>query len=294
MINEQQLENWARPLSETENAKCIATVAIIEKILNDHFGRRADVFLQGSYKNKTNVRQDSDVDIVVCCLDDVFFSDISGLTPQDKQLYDSIYIDSSCTFSQFKDEVHSLLVSKFSTDVERKNKCIKIRKNSYRVDADIVPCFIHKRFKTAKTVSVEGIKFISDTGSGINSFPKQHYKNGASKNIDTSEMYKKIVRIIKNCKNNLVDSGSMSEKDMPSFFLECLIWNVPNFCFSNDTSYKNITNSVIERIRDDMNNIQKANDYAEVSDLMWLFRGQFERTPEKAKAFCENVYKLIN
>ena len=293
MINEQQLKNWARALSETENAKCITTVDAIKKLLNDYFGKRVDVFLQGSYKNKTNVRQDSDVDIVVCCLDNVFFSDISGLTPQDKELHKSIYSTSSYTFSQFKDEVCSVLTSKFLTDVERKNKCIKIKGNSYRVDADVVPCFVHKRFKTATDVLAEGIEFISDTGSTVNSFPKQHYDSGASKNIQTDEMYKKTVRTLKNCRNRLIDSASMIDKDMASFFLECLVWNVPENYF-NYKNHKDVINSVLEKIYADMQDFEKADTYAEVSDLMWLFRGKTERTTEKAKIFCEKAYKLIN
>ena len=177
--------------------------------------------------------------------------------------------------------------------MQRKNKCIKINSNSYRVNADVVPCFVLKRFKTALEVEAEGIKFISDNGEHIESFPKQHYNKGASKNTSTNEMYKKTVRMLKNCKNGLIDNACIIDEDMPSFFLECLVWNVPEIYF-NYGNYKDVVNSVLEKIYADMKDFKKADTYAEVSDLKWLFRGKNERTPEKAKIFCEKAYKLIN
>lgn len=292
MITEQQLQNWARPLTDTENAKCVATVASIRKILEDHFGSKVEVFLQGSYKNKTNVRQDSDVDIVVC-YKDAFFPEISNLTPQDKALHKSIYSDSSYTFIQFKNEVENLLKSKFPGYVERKNKCIRINANTYRVNADVIPCFVFKRFKTATTVEAEGIKLLSDSGDDIRSFPKQHHENGVQKHSDTNEMYKKVVRMIKNCRNHMIDSGQLATDAMPSFFVECLVWNISHHHF-NKNNHKDAVNAVIVEIWNDMGNTTKANEYAEVSDLMWLFKGQTKRTHNQAKDFVAKVYALIN
>lgn len=292
MVTEQQLQNWAKPLSDTENAKCISTVASIRKIIEDNFGSKVEVFLQGSYKNKTNVRQDSDVDIVVCYLD-AFFSDVSTLTEQDKQLNKNHYTDSDYTFTQFKQEIETLLEQEFPSSVERKNRCIRVNGNTYRVNADVIPCFLLKRFRTALTVEAEGIKLLSDSGEHVKSFPKQHYDNGIIKNSQTNEVYKKTVRMIKNCRNHLIDIGHINDQLMSSFFLECLVWNVPREYF-NKTSHKDITNAVLRKIYDDMQGVESTHSYAEVSDLMWLFRGQTKRTIEQAKAFCEKVYTLIN
>ena len=43
-LTEQQIQNWARVLSETENDKCVKTVAGIRKVLVDHFGSKVKVF----------------------------------------------------------------------------------------------------------------------------------------------------------------------------------------------------------------------------------------------------------
>lgn len=292
MITDQQLQNWARPLSETENAKCVATVASIRKVLQDKFGSSVNIFLQGSYKNSTNVKQDSDVDIVIC-YKNAFFPEISSLSPQDKALHKTYYSNSAYTFAQFKNEVEKVLVVHYPGAVRRKNKCIRINKNNYRVDADVIPCFVHKRFSEATTVSAEGIELVSDDGSRIKSFPKQHYENGVAKNTSTNQTYKATIRTIKNCRNHLIDSNHIDDKAMPSFFLECLVWNVPQPHFANYT-HRQIVNEVIAKVYADMSTLEQSHDYAEVSDLMWLFKGQSARTPEQAKVFLEKIHALIN
>jgi hypothetical protein len=47
-----------------------------------------DVFLQGSYKNDTNVYGDSDVDIVLCHTG-AFYYDLSRLSPDDRRAYEA-------------------------------------------------------------------------------------------------------------------------------------------------------------------------------------------------------------
>ena len=227
------------------------------------------------------------------CYKNAFFPETTTLSPQDKALHNTYYRDSDYTFKQFKNEIEQTLAVKYPGTVQRKNKCIKINKNSYRVDADVIPCFVHKRFSTATTVSAEGIELISDEGNRIKSFPKQHYENGVQKNTRTNQSYKSTVRMIKNCRNHLIDNSHIDEKAMPSFFLECLLWNVPHAHYSKHT-HKEIANEIIGKVYADMSTLEQAHNYAEVSDLMWLFKGQTTRTPEQAKVFLEKVYALIN
>lgn len=181
----------------------------------------------------------------------------------------------------------------FSHEVERKNKCIFICGNTARVNTDIVPCFAFKRFQTPYHVVAEGIRLFSDDGKTISSYPKQHYDNGARKNNATNTNYKSAVRILKNTRNSLIEDGIIDENIMPSFFLECLVWNLPNTVF-DQSSHADLVNAVMKTLWEDMHNFDQSNNYAEVSDLMWLFRGQTERTPEKAIIFLNNAYSLIN
>src|SRR5262249_55325956 len=65
--------------------------------------------------------------------------------------------------------------------------------------------------------------------------PQQHYDNGVKKNDDTRRAYKAVVRILKNVRNHFVDHGLMKIEDMSSFFIESLVWNVPDSYFQGST-----------------------------------------------------------
>lgn len=291
-ISEEQIQNWARALSETENAKCIATTSLIRKILEERFGSDVKVFLQGSYANSTNVRQDSDVDIVVC-YQKAYYPDLSLLSPEEVEIYNGNRVTHTYNFSKFKNDVEAILRTNFGDSTNRKEKCIKIKGNTYRINADVIPCFILKRYESPYEIAAEGVQFFSDLGSIIKNFPDQHKNNGHAKNINTNQNFKSTVRALKNCRNSLVENDRIDKKNMPSFFLECLVWNVPDPYFEAGT-LKDVTNNVIAKIYSDMGNVQVADTYAEINNLHWLFRGQTARTNESARQFIEQAYNLIN
>ena len=292
-ITEEQLTRWAKPPSETEEGKCQNAVSQITDAIRAKFGNGVSIFLQGSYKNRTNVRLDSDVDIVVRH-DDYYFSDVSGMSETDKQKYWANFNSSTYTFPQFKNDIQDVLINKFDiTVVERKNKCIRVKGSSQRVNADVVPCFVHKRFKAPSLVEAEGIELVTDAGIHVSSFPEQHYDNSVNKNDNTSRMYKSVVRILKNVRNELVDQNTIVLEAMPSFFLECLVWNVlPNAHFQKNT-YAAATRAIVATVWNEMREAEKANNYAEVSDLKWLFGSSSKRTHQQAKDFMQHAWNFI-
>ncbi len=76
---ENIFRNWAKPSSDTEQQKCDNANRMIRDAINGDSvlsNKNIDVFAQGSYRNNTNVRQDSDVDVCVCLMD-VCFVDYS-------------------------------------------------------------------------------------------------------------------------------------------------------------------------------------------------------------------------
>lgn len=291
MVSEDQLKIWASSPSETEEDKCRNAVYRVTTAINRAYGSDVSIFLQGSYKNRTNVRKDSDVDIVVRH-NRYYFGDTTSLTEEDKKAFNEIP-NSSFTFADFKNGVQSVMEQEFgSSEVERKNKCIRVNGSSYRVNADVIPCFLHKRLITTTSASVEGIEFLSDYDGKIHSFPEQHYDNGVQKNKLTTGSYKGIVRILKNARNLLIDEGTIAKDAISSHFLECLVWNVPDLHLA-DSSYISTTSAAITKIWGDMGDANSANNYAEVSDLKWLFRGTTKRTPAQAKVFMENAWRYF-
>lgn len=292
-VNEDQLTRWATAPSESEETKCQKAVKVIKEAIQKRFNSQVSIYLQGLYKNRTNVRKDSDVDIVAR-YEGIYFPDLSGLSDGDKTIYNSLHSDAAYIFSQFKSDMHVVLQSTFlAGEVERKDKCIRVKANSYRVNADVVPCFVHKRFRTPYQVEAEGIEFLTDGYVRINSFSEQHFENGKNKNAQTSQMYKAIVRILKCVRRELIDQGVITKDLMPSHFLECLVWNAPDQGF-NESTYYQATCNVIAQVYNDMKTEEKYSRYAEASYLKWLFpKSSTKRTPLQAQQFMQSAYTFI-
>jgi len=215
------------------------------------------------------------------------------LSETDKATYWTNFQPSQYTFRQFKAEVLAILQAEFGErEVARKNKCLRVNGNSQRVNADVVPCFEHRRLKSLYEIDAKGIEFQADSGEHINSFPEQHYDNGVAKNENTNRMFKSEVRILKNVRNELIDRKMMADNEMPSFFLECLVYNVPNFHFSK-TTYREATRAVIATVWNDMGDPSKADSYTEVSELLWLFKGNTNRTHKQARDFMQRAWDFI-
>ncbi|MBL7131974.1 MAG: nucleotidyltransferase [Candidatus Omnitrophica bacterium] len=293
-VSADQIERWGSAPSESTEVKCQKTVERIKRALATRFSTNVEIYLQGSYKNRTNVKLDSDVDIVVEHTG-YYFHDISSLSPEDKQRFEAARTPADYAFSQFKSDVLATLQTEFGAGwVIRKNKCIFVTKDNNRVNADVVPCYTHKRFSTPTSVEAQGIAFVADDGQTINSFPKQHYENGASKNLRTNGRYKSAVRALKLVRNSMDDSGNQVAKDMPSFLLECLVWNVSDDRFSISENLYTTVRRVIYEVWDDMGHAEKATLYAEVSDLKWLLRGgDAARNIQLSRDFMLSAWNFI-
>lgn len=282
-VTEDRINLWAKAISETEEEKCQNAIRAVTEAMRDRYGNAVTIIHQGSHKNRTNIRADSDVDIAVV-YDNSYFSDVSSLPLIDQKAHWTTLTPAIYRFEQFKRDVHKVLQDKFNFgSVTRKNKCIKLVGNTYRVSADIVPAFTSKRFRSLGDVSYEGIGFLTDEGTLVHSFPEHHYENGVQKNDETSLAYKAAVRVLKNTRNEMEEKRIIPNDSMPSFFLESLVWNVPNTYFIK-TTYREDARAVAGKVWADMRNFEIANAYTEVSGLRWLLR-EAHHTPVQAEKF---------
>ena len=96
---------------------------------------------------------------------------------------------------------------------------------------------------------------------------------------------------MKNIRNEFVDKGKMKLETMPSFFIESLVWNAPPDRFTGAT-WRDDAESVALKIWSDMRDSAISDNYAEVSDLLWLFRGH-NRTPKQAEDFMLQVWSYV-
>ena len=131
------------------------------------------------------------------------------------------------------------LVERFGSDVDPSaRKCVKVKGSSSRLPADVVVALeyrVYTRYvSTVDQEYVSGIKFKDLATNGwIINFPKLHKNNGSRKNsvVRTSGNYKPTIRMFKNARTRLVDAGVMSSDTAPSYFVECLLYNVSDKCF---------------------------------------------------------------
>src|SRR5690348_2058352 len=136
MSREDKFQSWSQPPSQNEREKCEnAERAIRRAIADDKTLSAMDirVFAKGSYRARTNIRLDSDVDITVC-LQAPFFSRY----PPGKTQADLGLVNGSITFKEYKQLVENALIEEFGKEsVTQGNKAFDVHKNTYRIDADV-------------------------------------------------------------------------------------------------------------------------------------------------------------
>lgn len=293
--SEETLKSWCGPASDTEEEKINHVISMIEDAVSrsPELGDLAiEVFVQGSYANNTNVRQNSDVDICVMLTSTFFYSYVDGKTNEDYG-----YTAGSIKYVDYQYYIVKALKEKFGDNaVTVGNKSINIKANSYRVNADVVPAFQYRDFKiingTNPTEYVEGIKYFAKDGAEVINYPKDHISNGQQKNNDTNYEYKKLVRIMKHIRNDMVDDGTADGGIITSFLIECLVWNVPNDIITGSNTWTGtLLNAIVylwSAIKDD-----KHREWGEVSERLYLFHSERKWTAEGTKGFLDNMYNYL-
>ncbi len=293
---EDILKRWANGPSTTETEKCQrAELAIRKAIAADEAlnKRNIKVFAQGSYANRTNISNASDVDVNICCRD-VFFANYPAGVTNDTFGFSA----SSYTYAQFKNEVHQALNNHFGAEtVTRGNKAFDIQDNTYRVNADAVPTFEHRRYFAKSGGGYgyhEGVELRPDDGKPpeIINWPQQVYDNGVAKHGRTTRRYKKIIRILKNLRNWMQGENISAANDIASFLVECLVWNCPDHCFGKDTLTED-TKLVLAHLIINLDEDQKSSDWVEVNELKYLFRSSQPWTRLQAYNFVVACWKAL-
>ncbi len=216
------------------------TYAAVKNAINQSSSlknRNIEVFLQGSYANSTNIRGDSDVDVVVMC-SDTFSHEVEHLPSDAQARFHRDYGPPSYTASQLRSDIQNALVSYFGAGkVQPKDKCIRVTRQS-QVDADVVPALEYRLYRSYQAPFsrdyVEGIAIHPLSRGRIVNFPKEHISNGEGKSRATGQTFKPTVRQFKRLKHEAVQQGSIDQKDMPGYVLECLVYNVHNNVFSSN------------------------------------------------------------
>lgn len=238
-IPDAQLNTWSAPGSVTQSSHTYNSIkGVLENNRSPYYARDFDVFLQGSYKNDTNVYRDSDVDIVIC-LDQTYYSNTAQLKPSARGNYDGAFVPATYSLPTFKAHVLEWLDATYGSAVVPGNKAIKIQGYGTRRDADVLVCAEHRRYWEESTgrdsLYDRGISFWSGAVEIVN-FPKQHADNCTQKHKETRQWFKTMVRVYKNMRNRMLEDGYLAEGIAPSYFIEGMLWNVPNGKFGRTFS----------------------------------------------------------
>jgi hypothetical protein len=255
-IPDSQLETWGNPGADDSATK---TYNRVKNVLEDDNSipnqkdRNFEVYLQGSYRNSTNIYADSDVDLVVQ-LNSSFRRNISSLNSAQKSKYKDSFSSASYGLSDFHQDVVDTLRDNYGGgSVSVEDRALVLDSDSLDLPADIVVCQQYRRYNHFQSFSDqdydEGICFKDQsTGEKIISYPKIHYENGADKNQSVHSRYRETIRIIKNARSYLVEHGEIEEGLAPSYFIECLLYNVPSRKYTNDLQerYRNVVNWLVK------------------------------------------------
>ena len=220
MISEQQLKTWSNKIDLNKNKETLQRVKNIFSGESFNGSRYFEIYRQGSVANHTNIWNNGDIDVIL-------------------QLNN---FDHAYSFEAFLSEIKDVL-DRSGINYEEKNKCIELKLGDGYQNVDLLPCFLY-----IDPHGNKGIQFLSSYGNIIN-YPKQHIGNGADKNLNTNQNYKKTIRIFKNINKKLVDEGYIEDKLAPSYFIECFLYN-----FHNNLFRENYFKKILANIFDGFNN----------------------------------------
>jgi len=230
-IPETQFDTWAKPGASTTATQTYNSIQIALAGGSYPDKCKPDIYLQGSYRNDTNIWSESDVDVVVengCAM----FSDLSALSAAQKAAYDAAFEKATYNWTDCYDHTLAALHKYYGTAaVVTGAKAIAVQ-TPYR-KADVVVAIQHRKYSQFISIAaqkyVKGIAiWLKGESRYLTNFPKVHYDNGVAKNSRTNEWYKPTVRIFKNANRYLVDNSLLAAGKAPSYCMECLVYSVPD------------------------------------------------------------------
>lgn len=298
---ENAFSSWAQSPSNSEQERSEQVIRAIRTAVSNSpklLARKILVFVQGSFRNRVNVRRESDVDVGVMLYECFLAQYPSGKANAD---YSNIHVN--YPYSQFKDELEEALVAHFGREsVKRGNKAFDIKAAQAQVEADVVPLFEFRHYSGNGSYRA-GVALIPDNSSRrIENYPERlveywphtrlHYENGVLKNALTHRRFKGMVRILKTLRIKLADAGNPHAAGVPGYLAECLVWNAPDWCFGQDT-WTDRVQSVLGFLWRNTRDPDRCAEWFEVDAIKYLFHSSQPWTRDQAHAFVNAAWDFI-
>ena len=274
-ISESTLAQWSHHQAATAFTQAHLPIRAALDAYSWPSDMNYEVFLQGSYKNDTNLGGESDVDVVVR-LNHRLRPRVAKLSGQQLQ-EDASHQGAYQRWKSFRDHVLKAMRARFENAAKSGRKTLTVPKGRIPADADLV---VTLRYK-------EGIAFyLPDERRWVVSFPQHHHARGVRKERATSNRFKRTIRMFKAARNRLVETKALTKDDAPSYFIECLLYNVPDNLFApkRAPTYTDIL---------DWLRTVKLNDFKCQSGQVALFGpGREQWSEKKARAFVKALQGL--
>jgi hypothetical protein len=249
-IPSSQLETWANQGAIVTAQATHTSIRTALSLYNWPDGIRHDEYLQGSYRNNTNIRGDSDVDLVTE-LTSTFWS---NLTEEEKR--EMGITPASYTWSDYRSDLIHALRDYYGDGLidTSGSRSVKVLPSSGRLHADIVVAGQYRHYSNMRLIAQGIIFWTTPGGQLIKNYPKLHYSNGTNKNSQerTGTWYKPTIRIYKNARNRIYNNKPHLDGRFPSYFIECLLHNVPDDRFGG--GYQNSFVNVVNWLNEVLNN----------------------------------------
>ena len=251
-IPESQLKIWAQP-GTVKGAK--NTHAAIRNALAGHEwadGVRYRTYLQGSYRNNTHLRRQSDVDVVVE-LTSFPIRDGSRLPDAQRTLLNRAFPEPEYGWRRFRRDVLRAVTDRFGASrVREGKKTIKLVMESPAIPVDVVVAVRYLKYaaysgqRSYRNTEGMGLYLPTENRWAV-SYPHIHRRNGVVKEKATHWRFRPCVRMFKNARAQLVEEGRLGSNTARSYQIECLLYNVPNRLLAG--SYQSVYSSALDWLR---------------------------------------------
>lgn len=289
---ETRFRAWAGGPGDTELERCDNAERMIRKATAASSSLNTldiEIFAQGSFRNITNIAQESDVDVCICLREAWYYE-----LPEGTEAADFLIVPATLDYDTYKQSIVAALAKYFgAANVTTGKKAIRIHSNSYRVDADVVPAWEFHEYYDVQNPSLfrAGIRFYSQDGTAITSYPKQHIENGIEKNENTKKRFKRMARILKSLQVEMIDQGILS-KALPSFLIESLVYNVHDDQFGS-SSYRDDVQNVLAHIFNNTRPTDDCSRWTEVNGIKFLFHATQPWSQQEAHAFTDAAWNYV-
>lgn len=230
-IPEDRLKAWAAqgPAAAAQSTCAALRDALVTDIRSLIYAQKTDFYPCGSYHDGTNTGGEGPADAAVV-LTSAWSQDLAmgGASVDElRRLQDA--------FQNFRLDVLGTLRAKYGlASVEDRPEGLFVEGAAGRVPMNLLVGIQHRLFLNFASASGkqyrEGLCFWDPDGRQVVRFPKLHHENGEAKDGEagTKGWFKPLVRLFKGLRGHLVEREILDPALAPSYFLECLVYNVPN------------------------------------------------------------------